>query len=235
MIQRFKSSPIGVIVIILCAILSISGAQEYTGGSSKKDSSKIDHSVYERVKKFIHNKQKLFEPEQFKSNSAFIMGGLRGCRYGAENSPYGDSLFEICMQKIESKYVRLRELMINKFREQSDLSGGERLLDEVETYYPEAAGKMFRAYLDLLSASIDSIAQAYLYAMEPETSGVWRQFADLPADSMDSAIEDYVQKSAAEIYQVQLLASRSGERVQRLGEELIAFLSNYIRKTGKVY
>jgi len=191
--------------------------------------------VYEKVKKFIGDEQKLFEPEQFRSNTAFIMGGLRGCRYGAENSPYGDSLMEICMQKIESKYIRLRELMMNKFREQSDLSEGERLLDEVETYYPEAAAKMFKHYLDLLSASIDSISRAYLYAMEPESTGVWRQFADLPVDSMDSAIDDYVQKSAAEIYQVQLLAAREGERVQKLGEELIAFLSNYIRKTGKVY
>jgi hypothetical protein len=57
----------------------------------------------------------------------------------------------------------------------------------------------------------------------------------LPEDSLDNAITDLDQESEAEVYQVRLMAVRSGERVQKLGQELIAFLSNYIRATGKLY
>lgn len=221
--------------MVLALSLSISAAQEYSGGDKKDNSSGIDHSLYEKVKSFIHERQKLFDPGRFTSNAAFILGGFRGCSYSADYAPYKDSLIEICMQRIKSKYVRPRELMINKLRTEADLSKGESLLGELQTYYPEAAGTMFRNYLDLLGASIDSVDQAYLYALEPETTGVWRQFMNLPKDSMDNAITDFDQKIAADVYQVRLMAVRSGESVQKLGEKLIAFLSNYIRATGKVY
>lgn len=221
--------------MVLSLSLSISAAQEYPGRDKQDNSSDIDHSVYEKMKSFIDDKQKLFEPGRFTSNAGYILGGFRGCSYGADDSPYRDSLIEICMQRIESKYVRPRELMMNKLKTEADLSEGERLLEELQTYYPEAAGTMFRNYLDLLGASIDSVDQAYLYALEPETTGVWRQFVNLPEDSMDSAITDYEQESAADVYQVRMLAVTSGERVQKLEDELIAFLSNYIRATGKLY
>jgi hypothetical protein len=232
---KYKTGFIGIMIIVLALSLSISAAQEYPSGDKKNNSSGIDHSLYEKVKSFIQDRQKLFDPGRFTSNAAYILGGSRGCSYGADYSPYKDSLIETCMQRIESKYVRPRELMINKLRTEADLSEGERLLDELQTYYPEAAGKMFRNYLDLLGASMDLVNQAYLYALEPETTGVWRQFVNLPEDSMDSVITDYEQESAAEVYQVRLLAVTSGERVQKLGEELIAFLSSYIRATGKLY
>jgi len=221
--------------MLLSFFPNISTARTYQGEGTEGNSSDTDHSVYEQVKSFIADKQKLFDPGRFTSNAAYILGGFRGCSYGADYATNRDSLIELCRRRIESKYVRPRELMINKLRTEADLSEGERLLDELQTYYPEAAGTMFRNYLDLLGASIDSVNQAYLNVLDMETAGVWRQFEDMPEDSADSEIDQYVQESGAEVYLVKQLAIRSGEKVQKLGEELIAFLSKYIQATGKLY
>ncbi len=233
--RKFKTDSILLLFFIFLLSFSISTAQEYSAGNKKENPSGIDHSVYEKVKRYISDKQKLFDPGRFRSNTAYILGGFRGCNYAAGEAPDRDSLMAECMRRIEAKYVPPRKLITDRLTVDADLSEGEDLLQELQTYYPEAAGKMFRNYLNSLGASIDSVTQVYLYALGAETSGVWRQFADLPSDSMDNAIDDYVQKSAAEIYQLRLFSARSGERIQKLGEELIAFLSNYIRKTGKVY
>ncbi|HVP35903.1 MAG TPA: hypothetical protein VMT04_02810 [Terriglobales bacterium] len=226
---------ISIIIMIFSLSATISVAQTYQGTDKEDDSSNIDHSVYEKVKSFIAEKQKLFDPDRFTSNMGYLLGGFRGCSYGTDDSPYRDSLIEICMQGIESKYLRPRGQMIDRLDVDADLSDGENLLEELQAYYPEAAAGMFRNYLDSLGASIDSLNQAYLYVLEPETSGTWRQFETLSSDLLDNAIDDYVQANGDEIYQIRLMAVDSGEKVRKLGDELIAFLSNYIRTTGKLF